>query len=69
MSFPAASDDKPMKAIALPERYWQKISHALADVLCWHAGFNAGRTDSDASDPCDLHTLRSLNSRIKDMLS
>lgn len=60
-----AVDPVPIK-IELAQRDAEKLSHALADVLCWYAGFSAG--NPDYSNPCDLNTLREFNIKLKDKM-
>jgi hypothetical protein len=61
-------EQPPKIAIHMTAAEWRKISFALSDVLCWHAGFHAGNRDGSANDPCDMPTLRTLNLRIKDLV-
>lgn len=42
----------------------RRVSNALADVLCWFAGFKAGQPDAQL--PPGLEELRSLNIKLKD---
>ena len=49
------------------ERETERASSAIADVMCWFAGFRAG--NADATLPPGLDDLRELNCRLKDLLS
>lgn len=52
-------------AFELPPKECQKISDALADVLCWFAGFKAASKEY-AELPPGLNTLRNFNATLKD---
>ena len=57
-------DDSPQVTFTMSERTAKRLSHALADVLCWFSGFAAG--NPDYSNPCDLDALRQFNIKTKD---
>lgn len=56
--------------IVLTRKEMESLSYGLADLLCWHRGFSAGReglADGDNS-PMGVDAVRKLNIKLKEAL-
>jgi hypothetical protein len=51
--------------ITLPRERAEELSFALADLLCWHAGYASAKGDDNGNSPMGLNVARDFNIKLK----